>query len=93
MDAPDALRITVLVRGHVQGVGYRAFARRRALDLDLAGYVENLTDGRVEIVAEGDETKLQVLLVKLRMGPAHAEVEDVDVQWGTGGKLHGFFIY
>lgn len=93
MDASDALRITVLVQGHVQGVGYRAFARRHALDLGLAGYVENLADGRVEIVAEGDEAELEVLLVKLRMGPAHAEVEDVEVQWGTGGKLRGFFVY
>lgn len=93
MDENESLRITVLVRGHVQGVGYRAFARRHALDLGLAGYVENLADGRVEIVAEGDKTHLDVLLVKLKMGPAHAEVEDVEVQWGEGGKLRGFFIY
>ncbi len=93
MNDRDALRITVLVSGRVQAVGYRAFARRHALDLGVAGYVENLADGRVEIVAEGDRTELELLLVKLKMGPAHAEVEDVEAQWGEGGKLRGFFVY
>lgn len=93
MDGSDALRVTVLVSGQVQGVGYRAFTRKQARDLRLAGYVENLSDGRVEVVAEGEKTQLDVLLVRLKMGPAHAVVEDVEVQWGEGGSLRGFFIY
>ena len=85
--------MTVLVSGRVQGVGYRVFARRQALDLQLTGYAENLADGRVEIVVEGVVERLEQLLVKLRVGPAHAYVENLEVTWGESGKLEGFFIY
>ena len=43
-------RLVALVKGRVQGVGYRAFAQKKALELGLSGYAENLPDGRVEIV-------------------------------------------
>lgn len=77
----------------MQGVGFREFVRRHALDLRLAGYAENLDDGRVEVVAEGRMEDLELLLVRLRQGPAHAEVEDVEVTWGEGGSLDGFYAY
>jgi len=87
-------RFTALISGHVQGVGFRAFARRHATDLGVRGYVENLADGRVEVVAEGPQDALDVLLVKLRMGPTHSQVADIDVEWGEGGgALPGFHIY
>jgi acylphosphatase len=86
-------RLTALVSGVVQGVGYREFVRRQALDLELAGYAENLDDGRVEVVAEGTKEDLELLLVRLRMGPAHAEVKDVEVGWGNGGGLVEFYVY
>jgi acylphosphatase len=86
-------RLTALVSGLVQGVGYREFVRRHALDLGLAGYAENLADGRVEVVAEGARENLEMLLVHLRMGPAHAEVEDIDSDWGQGGGLERFYVY
>lgn len=85
--------MTVLVSGSVQGVGFREFVRRNAIDLQLAGYAENLDDGRVEVVAEGDRDDLELLLVKLRMGPAHAEVDDIEVTWGEGGGLERFYVY
>lgn len=86
-------RLTALVSGRVQGVGFRAFVRRHALDRHLTGYAENLGDGRVEIVVEGDERDLEDLLVKLRMGPAHADVESIDVDWGDSTGLDGFYTY
>ena len=86
-------RMTALVSGEVQGVGFRAFARRHALDLDLSGYAENLDDGRVEIVAEGERGDLEALLHQLKRGPAHAEVEEVDITWGEAGSLEGFHTY
>ena len=89
----DHIRMTVLIAGDVQGVGFRAFTRRHALDMDLSGYAENLDDGRVEIVAEGERGDLEALLHQLKRGPAHAEVEDVDVSWGEGGNLEGFHTY
>jgi Acylphosphatases len=81
------------VTGTVQGVGYRAFARRHALDLGLAGSAENLTDGRVEIVAEGPRGELEHLLVFLERGPVHARVDGVELHWGQGGGLEGFHVY
>ena len=86
-------RLTILVHGRVQGVGYRAFVRRHALDLGLTGYAENLGDGRVEVVAEGLRSELDHLVVMLRQGPAHAEVDDLELSWGEAGNLEGFYTY
>lgn len=86
-------RLTALISGDVQGVGFRAFVRRHALDLGLAGSAENLSDGRVEVVAEGPRSELEHLLVFLRRGPAHAKVENVEVHWSEGGGLRGFHTY
>lgn len=86
-------RATVLVRGRVQGVGYRAFVRRHALDLDLTGQVENLADGRVEVVVEGPRLDLEHLLVHLRRGPVHADVAGLDVAWSDPVGLAGFHAY
>lgn len=94
MTTSDTVRLTALIRGRVQGVGFRAFVRRRALDLHISGYAENLPDGRVEVVAEGDRSEVEHLLVLLREGPPHAEVVDIDVTWGEGGAMpRGFYVY
>ncbi len=79
-----------LISGIVQGVGYRYFTYRRAVALGLTGYVRNMVDGRVEVVAEGDEESLQQLLQELKVGPSFASVEEVKVEWGpyTGQYSH-----
>lgn len=51
------MRLTALITGTVQGVGYRRYVQRYARDLKLQGYAENLSDGRVEVVAEGQDRK------------------------------------
>ncbi|TBH17390.1 acylphosphatase [Thermus thermamylovorans] len=86
-------RLVALVRGRVQGVGYRAFAQRRALELGLSGYAENLPDGRVEVVAEGPEEELLAFLHHLKQGPRLARVEGVEVQWAEATGLEGFYVY
>ena len=86
-------RLTILVSGQVQGVGFRAFVKRTALDLALSGYAENLSDGRVEVVAEGDKSDLEYLLVKLKNGPAHAVVDNLDIGWSASTGLKGFYAY
>lgn len=93
VDDVERERMTALVSGLVQGVGYREFIRRNALDLGLSGYAENLDDGRVEVVAEGARDDLELLLVRLRMGTAHSEVADIEVNWGEGGGLERFYVY
>jgi acylphosphatase len=67
-----------VVTGRVQGVGYRYFVLREAERLGLAGFTRNLSDGRVEVVAEGAEDVLGELETRLRRGPSFAAVAGVD---------------
>jgi acylphosphatase len=66
-----------LVRGRVQGVGYRNFARSEAARLGVTGFAANLADGSVEVVAEGNDAALDEFEQALRRGPCFAEVIDV----------------
>jgi acylphosphatase len=66
-----------LISGMVQGVGFRYFAQRAARRLDLTGYVRNLRDGRVEVLATGEEKSLEALRTELLRGPRMAEVSEV----------------
>jgi acylphosphatase len=63
-----AVRLTAWVEGRVQGVGFRWWVRSRALELGLAGFAENLADGRVKVVAEGNSGRCQDLLALLSDG-------------------------
>jgi len=71
-------RIHVVVRGRVQGVGFRWFVRELARGLDLAGWVKNRGDGGVEVVAEGSEASVRLLMQRLREGPPGADVREVE---------------
>lgn len=87
------MRMTAMVSGQVQGVGYRAFVQAHARNLNLSGYAENLADGRVEVVAEGEEAALGDLLLRLKQGPAHAEVQSVSTEYAESTGLSGFHTY
>ncbi|RMG53666.1 MAG: acylphosphatase [Acidobacteria bacterium] len=67
-----------LIRGLVQGVGYRYFAVRAAERHGIAGYVRNLPDGRVEVVAEGEPAAMEAFKRELERGPAYARVTAVE---------------
>ena len=67
-----------LVRGHVQGVGYRYFAQKNASLLGLTGYSRNLDDGRVEVYAVGAPEQLSDMAGRLRQGPRWADVRGVE---------------
>lgn len=84
-------RLRLLISGRVQGVCFRAAARRQAEILGLAGYVRNLPDGRVEIVAEGDEEELKSFLRWSGRGPDGARVVDVAVGWERPEKTFSAF--
>jgi acylphosphatase len=71
-----ALRIRL--RGRVQGVGFRWFARRAAQDLDLTGRVRNLPDGRVEVEAAGAPERLDAFRERLRQGPPGSRVAGLE---------------
>ncbi len=66
-----------LVSGQVQGVGFRAFTHGNAVDLKLRGWVRNLADGRVEILARGQAGVLMTFESRLRTGPSLSRVESV----------------
>ncbi|HSD66449.1 MAG TPA: acylphosphatase [Vicinamibacteria bacterium] len=69
----------MLIEGHVQGVGYRAFAQRRAQDRGLTGYTVNLHDGRVKVRAEGERQHVDAYVRDLEQGPPLAHVVKVSV--------------
>ena len=86
-------KIHILISGKVQGVWYRASTQKKALSLGLYGWVRNLKDGRVEMVAQGEEAQLQALLDWCKQGPEFAKVKDIDVQWSqTLETLQGFDV-
>ena len=67
-----------LISGEVQGVGYRFFAQRVAARHQVAGYVRNLRDGRVEVLAEGAQESVEALKQDLAAGPEFGRVEQVE---------------
>ncbi|MEP6640044.1 MAG: acylphosphatase [Chloroflexota bacterium] len=79
-EAP-AVRLDATVIGRVQGVGFRYFVLREAMDLELDGWVANTMDGSLRCVAEGPRERLDRLLERLRVGPAASIVERVSETW------------
>ncbi len=74
---PPESRADFRVHGRVQGVGFRWWALRRAGELALRGTVRNCADGSVEVRAAGARDALETLASELRVGPAHARVDEV----------------
>jgi len=86
-------RLRAIVHGRVQGVSFRYYTNEQADNLGLVGYVRNLWDRTVEVVAEGPERDLQDLLSWLHKGPGMARVTRVDAQWlPATGQFHDFEV-
>src|ERR1035437_7038982 len=81
-----------LIRGRVQGVGYRYFAQRAAVELGLTGYTRNLDDGRVEVYAAGPLAKLSELAGMLYRGPRWGDVRGVEEQEAAVQEYGSFRI-
>jgi acylphosphatase len=79
MTETGAIVRTVLVEGHVQGVGYREFTRRAALRLAVSGWVRNRSDGAVEAMICGPPAAVEALISEMRKGPRSALVDSVSV--------------
>lgn len=75
-----------LVSGRVQGVGFRYFTRARARELGIRGWVRNLADGRVEVVASASERDLALFEQRLGEGPAGAVVHRMEPSAADGGS-------
>ncbi|MDN5332210.1 MAG: acylphosphatase [Tepidanaerobacteraceae bacterium] len=86
-------RVRALIYGLVQGVGLRYSVQRKASQLGLTGFVKNLPDGSVELVAEGEEDLINELIEYIKTGIRWARVEKVDLEWSEWeGKYRRFDI-
>jgi acylphosphatase len=74
------MRLKAVIKGEVQGVGFRWAVQRKAGELGLTGYAENLPDGSVRVEAEGDPDRLDQLESFLHQGPRWAEVQSLDAE-------------
>jgi acylphosphatase len=88
---PTSRRLEAVVRGRVQGVGFRFFVLREATVLGLDGWVANEPDGSVRCVAEGPPEALEALVEELRRGPAGARVVAVSTAWSEARAEFGGF--
>jgi acylphosphatase len=91
MSNPTTKRLHATITGRVQGVGFRWFVIKHAGFLGLNGWTKNLPDGRVEVMAEGNESDLQALLVKLRAGTGFSQVLEVDFEYLEPTGMTGGF--
>jgi acylphosphatase len=78
-------KLTAVVSGRVQNVGYRMFARDMARRLGISGSVRNSPDGTVRVEAYGESEALESYLKQLERGPSAARVERVDAAWSDAG--------
>lgn len=88
----ERVRAHAILRGRVQGVGFRFFALDWAERLGVCGYARNLPDGGLEIVAEGDPEAVTRFLEAVRQGPRAARVEAFEVRWEEPRGEHGFAV-
>lgn len=86
-------RIHCIIRGDVQGVGFRWHGYKEAERLLLTGWIHNTNDGKVECVAEGEEDALKLFVYSCTKGPFYAHVLSCDVTWGEAtGEYDCFTI-
>ncbi|HBA82984.1 MAG TPA: acylphosphatase [Verrucomicrobia bacterium] len=86
-------RVSVRYEGYVQGVGFRYSAVSLAAQYPVTGYVQNLSDGKVLLVAEGDETHLLGLLQDIKASHLGQYIRSEDVSWGLGtGEFKTFAV-
>jgi acylphosphatase len=86
-------RLQAKVYGRVQGVNFRYYTQLTATQLGVVGWVRNLADGSVEVMAEGARDSLDKLLAFLRQGPPAAHVNSIDVEWREpSGEFRDFQV-
>ena len=87
------LQLHALVKGHVQGVGFRYYTLKSARGKNLTGWVRNLRDGKVEVLAEGSQDRLNQFIADLRQGPISSDVDHVEVNFSDAvGEFKDFGV-
>jgi len=88
---PD--RLHVYFSGHVQGVGFRYSVKQLSLEFDVTGWVKNLPDGRVELVAEGERDELETFQAAIPDAGLRRFIRETQSHWNEGtGEYRGFEI-
>jgi acylphosphatase len=93
MDEKSLSRLHAIVDGRVQGVSFRYFVGEQAHYLGVFGWVRNRLDGSVEVMVEGPQAQLELLLQALHQGPPMAHVDQVQVEWlEATGEFSSFWV-
>jgi acylphosphatase len=86
-------RMRIFIKGIVQGVNFRYYTQKRAVEYSLTGWVKNTADGRVEILCEGTEAKIRELVEWCKEGPEKAYVEKIETKWEEyTGEFNDFTV-
>jgi len=80
------VRAEIIVTGLVQGVGYRYFVLRKAIELKLNGFTKNQYDGTVLTVVEGEKYLIESFYNELKIGPMHADVRGSNIKWSESNN-------
>jgi acylphosphatase len=92
MAEDDITSLRLKIEGHVQGVGFRAFAANEARKLMLDGWVRNVFDGTVEILISGPTVQVETFVGLCMRGPGHGQVANVELHRAEPPKQRGFHI-
>ena len=93
MPVANRCRMEIFYSGHVQGVGFRYTAKAVAAGFEVSGIVRNLSDGRVELIAEGAREELEAFRAAIRDAGLKPFIRDENVAWSTAkNKFRGFEI-
>ncbi len=86
-------KVKIIVKGFVQGVGFRYFIYRNAQALNLSGYAKNLINGNVEVLLEGDDNNVDEMISILKQGPSRSIVNSIELDYSDfKGEYIGFSI-
>ena len=84
--------IRIYISGNVQGVFFRKFLEDNANELNVRGFCRNLDDGRIEVVAEGKDEKVNEMLEVCKKGSPHSNVKDIQIQELRHQGFNGFKV-
>ena len=93
MNPNDVVQIHVIIKGYVQGVGFRFFVLEKANVLGIQGWVRNTISGQVEVLAEGTVEQINQFLELIKQGPRQALVTDIEIEKNDpSGEFIGFSL-
>ena len=84
--------LRIHISGLVQGVFFRKFLEDKANELNIRGFCRNLDDGKLEVVVEGRDEKVNEMLESCQKGPQHADIKDIQVQELRHQGFKGFKV-